>query len=41
MNLDITPTALHIWIFVIANGLIGDAGVVYIKWKNDLRHFAR
>ena len=41
MNLDITPTALPIRIFVTANGLIGDAGVVYIKWENDLRHFAR
>ena len=40
-NFDTTPTALHIRIFVTANGLIGDAGVVYIKWKNDLRHFAR
>ena len=26
-----TPTALHIRIFVTANGLIGDAVVVYIK----------
>lgn len=40
MNLDITATALPIRIFVTANGLIGDDGIVYIKWKNDLRHFA-
>ena len=40
-NIDTILTALHIRIFVTANGLIGDAGVVYIKWENDLRHFAR
>ena len=30
-NISVLPTALHIRIFVTANGLIGDAGVVYIK----------
>ena len=39
-NIGVLPTASHIRIFVTANGLIGDAGVVYIKWENDLRHFA-
>ena len=39
-NIGVLPTALHIRIFVTANGLIGDAGIVYIKWNNDLRHFA-
>ena len=30
-NIGVLLTALHIRIFVTANGLIGDAGVVYIK----------
>ena len=31
VNLDAILLALHIRIFVTANGLMGDAGVVYIK----------
>ena len=31
VNLDTILTASHVRIFVTANGLIGDAGVVYIK----------
>ena len=30
-NIDTILTALHIRIFVTANGLIGDDGVVYIR----------